>query len=67
VIAMSAHTTTPAAAIRYGRPFGDESRQDELLDVAPGLSVREVVLVSVGAVVAVAVAVLGVAGLTFLG
>jgi hypothetical protein len=64
---MSAHTTTSAAAIRYGRPFGDEGSEDEQFDVAPGLSVREVVLIAGGAVAAVAVAVLGVAGLTFLG
>jgi hypothetical protein len=62
---MSAHTTIPAA-IRYGRPFGDESSQDEQIDL-PGLSVREVVLIAAGAVAAVAVAVLGVAGLTLLG
>jgi hypothetical protein len=65
-IAMSAHTTTSAAAMRYGRPFGDERLQDEQLDVAPGLSVREVVLIAAGAVAAVAAAVLGVAGLTLL-
>lgn len=64
---MSAHTTTSAAAIRYGRPFGDDGFPDEQLDAAPGLSVREVVLIAGGAVAAVAVAVLGVAGLTFLG
>jgi hypothetical protein len=64
---MSAHTTTPSAAVRYGRPVGDPVVQDEQLDVAPGLSVREVVLISAGAVAAVAVAVLGVAGLTVLG
>jgi hypothetical protein len=52
--------------MRYGRPFGDERLQDEQLDVAPGLSVREVVLIAAGAVAAVAAAVLGVAGLTFL-
>ena len=64
---MSAHTTTSAAAIRYGRPFGEEGTQDDQLDVPPGLSGREVVLIAAGAVAAVAVAVLGAAGLTFLG
>ncbi|HEV7624516.1 MAG TPA: hypothetical protein VGO26_10280 [Amnibacterium sp.] len=64
---MSAHTTIPAAAIRYGRAFGDDGQQDEQLDAALGLSAGEVVLVAAGAVAAVAVAVLGVAGLTFLG
>ncbi|MCU1472228.1 hypothetical protein [Amnibacterium sp.] len=63
---MSVHTTTSAAAIRYGRPFGDESPEDEQADL-PGLSLREVVLIAAGAVAAVAVAVLGVTGLTLLG
>ena len=64
---MSAHTTTSTAAMRYGRPFPDDGFADEQFAVPPGLSVREVVLIAGGALAAVAVAVLGAAGLTFLG
>lgn len=63
---MSVHTTTSATAVRYIHPFGDEGLPDEQFDIAPGLSVREVVLIAAGAVAAVVVVVLGVAGLTLL-